>query len=76
VFVDPSADVSEAVIGPHVSIGPECTIRRSILRNSIVDACSHIVDATLSASLIGREARVMGRDRTLNVGDSSEVGFA
>ena len=76
VFIDPSADVSESVIGPHVSIGPECSIRRSVLRNSIVDAGSHIVDTTLSASLIGREARVIGRDRTLNVGDSSEVGFS
>jgi glucose-1-phosphate thymidylyltransferase len=76
VFVDPSADVSESVIGPHVSIGPECFIRRSVLRNSIVDASSHIVDTTLSASLIGREARVIGRDRTLNVGDSSEVGLS
>jgi len=76
VFIDPSADVSESVIGPHVSIGPECSIRRSVLRNSIVDAGSHIVDTTLSASLIGREARVIGRDRILNVGDSSEVGFS
>jgi len=65
-----------SVIGPHVSIGAGCVIRHSLVQDSIIDAGSHIVDSTLSQSLIGRDARVLGRNRTLNVGDSSEVGFA
>jgi glucose-1-phosphate thymidylyltransferase len=76
VFVDPSAKIVESVIGPHVSIGPGCTIERSLIRESIIDAESHIADSMLAESVIGREARVTGRSRTLNVGDSSEVGFA
>jgi glucose-1-phosphate thymidylyltransferase len=76
VFVDPSAQVVHSVIGPHVSIGAECVIRESLIQDSIIDAGSQIVDSTLAQSLIGREARVLGRHRTLNVGDSSEVGFA
>jgi len=76
VYIDPTADIQASVIGPHVSIGPDCVIRRSLLRDSIVDAGSHILDTSLSSSLIGREARVTGRDRSLNVGDSSEIGFA
>lgn len=76
VFIDPTAEVAESVIGPHVTIGPNCFIRRSVIQDSIVEAGSQIVDTTLSASLIGREARVLGRYRSLNVGDSSEVGFA
>ncbi len=76
VYVDPTAQVEASVIGPHVSIGPGCVIRRALIQNSIVDAGSQILDTALSASLIGREARVVGRDRSLNVGDSSEIGFA
>lgn len=76
VYIDPTAEVHQSVIGPHVSIGPGCVIRRSLIRDSIVDAGSAILDTSLSASLIGREARVVGRDRSLNVGDSSEIGFA
>lgn len=76
VFVDPTAEVAESVIGPHVTIGPHCIIRRSVIQDSIVEAGSSIHDTTLSASLIGRDARVQGRYRSLNVGDSSEVGFA
>jgi len=76
VYVDPSAEVIHSVIGPHVSIGAGCSIRHSLIQDSIIDADSHIVDSTLSQSLIGRDARVLGRSRALNVGDSSEVGFA
>jgi glucose-1-phosphate thymidylyltransferase len=76
VFIDPSAEVRQSVIGPNVTIGADCVIQRSLLRDSIVDVGSHICDSMLSGSLIGRDAKVIGRDRSLNVGDSSEVGFA
>lgn len=76
VYVDPTAQVRESVIGPHVSIGAGCEIRRSVIQDSIVDEGSLIVDTTLSESIIGRDARVIGRYRSLNVGDSSEIGFA
>jgi glucose-1-phosphate thymidylyltransferase len=75
VYVDPTATITEAVIGPHVSIGAECEVRRSIVQNSIIDGGSQILDTALSASLIGRDARVVGRYRSLNVGDSSEIGY-
>lgn len=76
VSIDPTAEVSQSVIGPYVTIAAGCLVERSVLQDSIVDAGSHIVDTMLSQSLIGRDARVLGRYRSLNVGDSSEVGFA
>lgn len=76
VYIDPAAVVTEAVIGPNVSIGAGCEVRRSLVQDSIIDEGSQILDTALSASLIGREARVIGRYRSLNVGDSSEIGFA
>jgi glucose-1-phosphate thymidylyltransferase len=76
VFIDPTAAVHESVVGPHVSIGAGCEVRRSLIHNSVIDNDSQILDTALSASLIGRGARVIGRDRSLNVGDSSEIGFA
>ena len=76
VYVDPTAAVHESVIGPHVSIGAGCEVHRSVIQDSIVDGGSQLVDTTLSGSLIGRDARVVGRYHALNVGDSSEVGFA
>ena len=76
VYIDPTAVVIQSVIGPHVSIGAGCEITRSVVLDSIIDSGSQVVDTALSASIIGRDARVVGRSRSLNVGDSSEVGFA
>jgi glucose-1-phosphate thymidylyltransferase len=73
VYIDPSAKVEQSVIGPHVSIGSGCVIQRSLIRDSIIDTDSHISDASLTQSLIGREARVVGQQRSLNIGDSSEI---
>jgi glucose-1-phosphate thymidylyltransferase len=75
VYIDPSAAIEHSVIGPHVTIGAGCIVKRSMLQNSIVEAGSHISDSNLAGSLIGRDARVTGRSRSFNVGDSSEVGF-
>jgi len=72
-YVDPTASISDAVIGPHVSIGPGCRIERSQIRNSIVEADAHITGSTLTGSLIGRSAWVADFAGSLNIGDSSEI---
>lgn len=76
VYIDPTATIHQSVVGPYVSIGAACEVRRSMIQNSLIDNDSQILDTALSASLIGRGARVIGRARSLNVGDSSEIGFA
>ena len=76
VYIAKSATVVDSIIGPHVTIADEAVIRNSIVRDSIIDERSHIEDAMLSGSLIGRDAKVAGAFERLNVGDSSEVDFA
>jgi glucose-1-phosphate thymidylyltransferase len=76
VNIHPSAKIARAVIGPDVSIAPNCEIRDSIIRNSIIGEGSVIQDAMLNDSMIGKNAYVGGRYRAYNVGDSSSVGFA
>ena len=73
VFLDPSAVIRQSVIGPYASIGPGCVIEASEIRDSIVEADTHITGSTLTASLIGRAARVTGVVGSLNIGDSSEI---
>jgi len=73
VYLDPSARISQSVIGPYASIGPGCVIESSEIRDSIVEADTHITDSTLSASLIGRAAKVTGVVGSLSIGDSSEI---
>jgi glucose-1-phosphate thymidylyltransferase len=73
VALDETADVNEAVVGPCVSIGPGATVRRSILRHSIVNEGATVEDALLDHSVVGENAVVRGSYQRLNVGDSSEV---
>jgi glucose-1-phosphate thymidylyltransferase len=73
VLIHPSAEIHQSVIGPHASIGAECRIERSSIRNSIVEDRTQIVDAQLEGSVIGRDVAIAGQDNKLNVGDNSEL---
>jgi glucose-1-phosphate thymidylyltransferase len=75
VHIDPSANIECAVIGPHVTIGANCTVSNSVLRDTIMDDGAACKDILLKQSLLGRNARVEGSYRTVNVGDSSAIGI-
>jgi glucose-1-phosphate thymidylyltransferase len=73
VFIHPSASVEAAVIGPHVSIGPDCNVRSCVIRNTILDEGAEVTDSVLDGSFIGREAKVEGHPTRVNMGDNSDV---
>jgi glucose-1-phosphate thymidylyltransferase len=75
VNIHPTAHIRNSVIGPHATIGANCKVESSIIRDSIVDEEAVVQDALLSGSLVGRNAKVGGRFRAYNVGEASEVGF-
>ncbi len=73
VYVDPSADLEESVIGPYTSIGPDSHVERSVVRNSILEEGSQVRDTVLEGSLVGKGVRVDGRPSIINVGDDAVV---
>jgi glucose-1-phosphate thymidylyltransferase len=77
VLIHESAEISNSVIGPFVSIGANCKITNSQITESIVESDCEISNAALDHSLIGRHALVTGRGdghvANLNVGDDSSV---
>ncbi len=73
VALDPSADVLHSVIGPHASIGARARVRRSVVKNSIVNEGAVVEDVLLDLSVVGENTVVRGGYQRLNVGDSSEV---
>jgi glucose-1-phosphate thymidylyltransferase len=75
VNIHPSAKIQNSVIGPNASIGEDCRIENSVVRDSIVEAGAEVIDHVLANSLIGRDAVLHGRPRRFNVGDNSVVGF-
>jgi glucose-1-phosphate thymidylyltransferase len=78
VFIHPTAKVSEAVIGPYVSIGPNCHINQAVIQDSIIEEGTQIKQTALTHSLIGRNCIVEGQPnreeaQSLNIGDNSSV---
>lgn len=53
VYIHESSRVVNSVIGPNVSIGANCSVNGSTIKNSIIDDNSHISNETLIDSLIG-----------------------
>jgi len=80
VFIHPTAQVSEAVIGPNASIGANCKIDQAVIQDSIIEEGTQITRAALTHSLVGRNCVVEGKPNkeaasSLNIGDNSEVHF-
>jgi glucose-1-phosphate thymidylyltransferase len=80
VFIHPTAEVSESVIGPDASIGPNCKISQAVIQDSIIEEGTQITRAALTHSLIGQNCFVEGQPNkeeasSLNIGDNSEVRF-
>ena len=75
VNIAPSAQISDSVIGPHVTIAANCEISGAIIQNSILDEGAICKNFLMGQSLVGRNARVEGHFRSVNVGDSSAIGI-
>ena len=75
VYIDPAAKVTNSVIGPYASIGPECQVNNSLVRNSILGESVKVNEALLENSLLGNRANVQGHPQALNVGDESQVNL-
>jgi len=73
VYIHPDATIESAVIGPYASIERDATIRNALVRNSIVDRGAKIEKCVLDGALVGEEAEVTGRAKSLFVGDNSIV---
>ncbi len=73
VFIHPSAEVNDSVIGPFTSLGAECKVRSSIVRNTILGDAAEVTDVILEGSLVGRRAQITRRAGKINAGDQTMV---
>jgi len=76
VWIDESAAVQNAIIGPHCSIACGAIIKNAIIRDSIVGEYASVENLILRSSIVGDRAMVQGRVAALNVGDSSQLDLA
>ena len=75
VYISPSAILENSVIGPHVSVGDNARIVRSVVKDSIISESAEVIDCLLESSLIGNNSFISGQFKRANLGDSSEIRY-
>lgn len=76
VHIGTGCDISNSIIGPHVTIGDNSRIDSTILRNSIIGNYSSIRETVLHNSIIGNDTSITGHRQSLNLGDNTEIDFS
>ncbi|MBY0425854.1 MAG: nucleotidyltransferase, partial [Cytophagales bacterium] len=73
VYVSDNVEITDSVVGPHVSIGTGTKVSNSIVKNSIIQENSQIKDALIADSMLGSFASYKGKFADLSVGDYNQI---
>jgi glucose-1-phosphate thymidylyltransferase len=73
VFVHPTANVTNSIIGPYVSLSAGVHVENSIIRDTILEDDAQAAGVILESSLVGRRACIQRRVGKINAGDQTEV---
>jgi glucose-1-phosphate thymidylyltransferase len=76
VRIGENCEISNAIIGPHVTIGNNVKIHRSIISDSIIGNYAAIKEIILQKSVVGNDAAITGLRQSLNIGDNTEIDFS
>ena len=72
-FIAEGVVLKNAEVGPYVSIEPGTIIEDSSVKNSIIQAQSHIKNANLDQAMIGNHVKYDGKFTRLSLGDYTEL---
>ncbi len=75
VFIDPSAQLRNCVVGPFVSIGKNVNMSNVIVQNSIINDNASVKNVVITDSVIGYSAFLAGNLQKINLGDASRVSL-
>lgn len=72
-YVDQTATIENAIVGPHASIGPGAIVKDAVVRDSVVEENAFISGLVLEHSIVGRAASIAGNPHQFNVADATKV---
>lgn len=76
VSIASSAQVSNSIVGPNVTVGENAFLDYVIVKDSIISNFSNLKNVVLEKSVIGSDATINGSTQSLNVGDNTEIDFS
>lgn len=72
-YIGEGVRISNSVIGPHVSIGKNSIVNECIIKNSILQKHTEILNANIENSMIGNHAKYNGIARDISMSDYSTI---
>lgn len=72
-FIGEDVTIKNAIIGPHVSIEKGSRIENCIIKNSIIQENSIIIDAHFEDSMLGKNVNYHTHPEVLSLGDYSTI---
>lgn len=76
VAIGKDCNISNCIVGPHVTIGDNTVIRHSVVSESIIGNYALIEEIVLKESVIGNDTSIKGFRQSLNIGDNTEIDFS
>ncbi len=70
-YIGKGVTLTNAVVGPNVSIGDGCTIENASVKNSLIQTNSIVKNANLDNAMIGNHAKFDGSFTAISIGDYS-----
>lgn len=71
VYIGKGAVIKNCIIGPRVSIGENCKISDSCIKDTMIGKETIVENAILKDSMIGSFAKIENKEQALNLGDYS-----
>ncbi|MGB1314895.1 MAG: sugar phosphate nucleotidyltransferase [Chitinophagales bacterium] len=68
-FIDEGVEITNSVVGPHVSLGKGTKINGSVVKNSIIQENTTVEFSTLQNAMLGSFVKVANQCQDLSLGD-------
>ena len=72
-YIGENVEISNSVIGPHVSVGKNSRVNECVIKNSILQKNTEILNANIENSMIGNYAKYNGIARDISMSDYSTI---
>lgn len=70
-FIGENVVLKDCIIGPYVSIGNNCNLENTSVKNSLIQNNTKIINAKLDQAMIGNNVHFDGEFKSISIGDYS-----
>ncbi len=72
-FIGDNVTIKNAIVGPHASIGSNCIITDTVIKNSIVQSHTKLSNTVINNSMIGEGAEIKGKMLDVSMSDYTTI---